>query len=88
MRNTDLPTFAERLDGVCKLLSRGAYQPNDLSTALFFRALERYSLDMVLAGFDAHVCDPKHGRFVPTPADVIGHIEGFLAKDGRPEADA
>ena len=87
MRDADFDKFAAHLDGVCGLLSRGAYQPNPQNTAIFFRALARYDLKTVTAGLDAHVCDPKHGRFVPTPADVIGQIEGFMAKDGRPEAD-
>lgn len=87
MLDRDLNDFAALLDGVCSLLSRGAYQPNATNTALFFGALRRYDLATVRAGFNAHVADPKHGRFVPTPADVIGQIEGMAAKDGRPEAD-
>lgn len=87
MRKEDFDGFSSMLDGVCSLLSRGAYTPNAQNTALFFRALARFDIATVRAGFDAHVSDPKNGRFVPTPADIIGQIEGIAAKDGRPEAD-
>jgi hypothetical protein len=87
MRREDFDEFSSMLDGVCSLLSRGAYTPNAQNTALFFRALARFDIAAVRAGFDAHVSDPKNGRFVPKPADIIGQIEGIAAKDGRPEAD-
>jgi len=87
MRREDLQPFGQMLDAVCSLLSRGNYTPNATNTALFFRALQRYSLDEVRAGFDAHVSDPQRGKFVPTPADVIAQIEGLAANDGRPGAE-
>jgi hypothetical protein len=87
MRREDFDEFSSMLDGVCSLLSRGAYTPNAQNTALFFRSLARFDIKAVRAGFDAHVSDPKNGRFVPTPADIIGQIEGIAAKDGRPAAD-
>lgn len=87
MRDADLTPFTQMLDAVCGLLSRGAYQPNPINTALFFRALAKYPLEAVRAGFDAHVGDPQRGRFVPTPADIVAQIEGLAAEDGRPGAD-
>jgi hypothetical protein len=87
MQRTDLNAFGEMLDAVCSLLSRGAYQPNSMNTALFFRALARYSLTEVRAGFDAHVADKQRGRFVPVPSDIIAQIEGAAADDGRPGAE-
>lgn len=87
MRDTDFPKFVELLDAVCALLSRGQYTPSEANSALWFRSLAAYDLDTVRAGFDAHVRDPKHGRFVPTPADIFNQIEGRNADDGRPGAD-
>ncbi len=87
MRDTDLQPFAEMLDAVCGLLSRGNYAPNAANTALWFRALREHSIEVVRAGFDAHVRDPQRGRYVPTPADVIAQIEGTAATDGRPGAE-
>lgn len=80
----DLAPFGAMLDAVCSLLSRGAYAPSDVSTALFFRALQAYPLDRVRGAFDAHVRDPERGRFVPTPADILAHLQGAEAMDGRP----
>lgn len=87
MRETDLPAFGQMLDAVCSLLSRGNYAPSAANTALWFRSLAEHDIDAVRAGFDAHVRDPQRGRFVPTPADVIAQISGFVADDGRPGAE-
>lgn len=87
MREADFDEFGAMLDAVCSLLSRGAYAPSAANTALFFRALARYDLAQVRAGFDAHVTDPQRGRFVPVPADIIAQLDGLAADDGRPGAD-
>jgi hypothetical protein len=84
MRERDFGDFTALLDAACSLLSRGAYQPSPANAALWFRSLAAHDLAAVRAGFDAHIKDPKHGRFVPTPADILGHIEGLHGSDGRP----
>ncbi len=83
----DLVPFGTMLDAVCGLLSRGAYQPNEVSTAIFFRALQPYTFEQVRQAFDAHVRDPDRGRFVPTPADILAQLHGRAANDGRPGAE-
>jgi hypothetical protein len=83
MQQDDLQPFGDMLDAVCSLLSRGAYKPNPMNTALFFRALARHSIDEVRAAFDAHVADPVRGKFVPVPADVLHQIAEKRADDGR-----
>jgi hypothetical protein len=80
----DLVPFGTMLDAVCGLLSRGSYQPNEVSTAIFFRALQPYTFEQVRQAFDAHVRDPERGRFVPTPADILAQLHGRAANDGRP----
>jgi hypothetical protein len=87
MQPSDLAEFTALLDGTCALLSRGSYQPNAASTALFFRAMQAYPLHVVRKGLEAHMADPQRGRFVPVPADVIAQIEGAAAQDGRPDAE-
>lgn len=87
MRESDLEPFAELLDAVCLLLSRGAYVPSAQNLAVWFRALAAYDIATVRAAFDAHVKDPERGRFVPTPADVIAQITGAAAADGRPGSE-
>jgi hypothetical protein len=87
MHEKDLQEFTVLLNATCSLLSRGSYQPNSNNTSLFFRSLEKYSIEQVRGGFSAHISDPQRGRFVPTPADVIGQIEGLMEQDGRPGDD-
>jgi hypothetical protein len=80
----DLEPFGAMLDAVCGLLSRGAYTPNEVSTAIFFRALQPWPFEQIRSAFDAHVRDPERGRFVPTPADILAQLHGRTANDGRP----
>lgn len=86
MHKSDYEPFSELLDGCYALLGRDKVL-NGSAKALFFRALGAYSLEAVRAGLDAHIKDPKRGRFAPTPADVIEQIEGLVADDGRPGAE-
>lgn len=55
--------------------------------ALFFRALEPYSLEVVSRAMTAHIRDPKRGSYQPTPADIVGQIEAASGMDGRPGAE-
>jgi hypothetical protein len=87
MLQADFREFSGMLDAVCGLLSRGNYTPNAQNTALFFRALARHNIAVIRAAFDAHVCDPVRGKFVPVPADILAQIETAVADDGRPGAE-
>jgi hypothetical protein len=87
MLQADFRDFSGMLDAVCSLLSRGNYTPNAQNTALFFRALARHDIAVIRAAFDAHVCDPVRGKFVPVPADILAQIETAVADDGRPGAE-
>lgn len=87
MRREDVAEFGQLLDRTCRLLSRGSYVPDTEDAAMFFRALSRFTLAEVRAGFDAHISDPQRGRFVPVPADIIAQITQAVADDGRPGAE-
>jgi hypothetical protein len=84
MRDADYTAFVAMLDQVCGLIGRGTYKPDAQNSALWFRALAVYDLEVVRRGFDAHVKDPQRGRYIPCPADIIGQIH---ATDSRPSAD-
>jgi hypothetical protein len=84
MNSHDFKPFLAMLDGVCLMLSRGAYTPNATSSAIFFRALVEHSIETVTAAFDAHCKDPQRGKFPPVPADILAQIEGAAVQDGRP----
>lgn len=77
MDRSDLLEFTSLVDGVCSLLSRGAYTPHDSSTGVFFRALEPFPMDAVRAAFQAHV---ETSPFPPTPADILKLLR---THDGR-----
>lgn len=77
MNGGDIAEFTRLLDNVASLLSRGRYTPNDDATMIFFRALERHSMDAVRAAFQAHV---QTSPFPPTPADILGLLR---THDGR-----
>jgi hypothetical protein len=84
MRDTEVRAFTKLLDSTCKLLSRGAYQPDADNAAMWFRALAAHDLESIQRAFDAHVKDPQRGRFVPVPADILAQLEAMAADDGRP----
>lgn len=81
---SEFSAFSSKLDDIWVMkgqsLTAGA-------RAAFFQALERWPLNAVLAGLDAHVRDPERGRFLPMPADVIAQIDAIIAADGRPGAE-
>ncbi len=83
MVDDDAPRFAAMLRDVFGLYP-AAKPITEGQLAMFFRALARYSLEQVAAGFDAHVKDAQRGRFAPLPADVIAQLEVHAENDGRP----
>lgn len=87
MLETDFDEFQQVLDAICSMLSRGNYQPNPISTSIFFKALKHHDMPTVREAFQAHVQDPQRGRFAPTPADIIAQIEGMACADGRPDEE-
>ena len=85
MRDADIGEFSKLLLDVATLLGRP--EPSAGQIALFFRAMSHHSIQAVRNSLDDHLRDPKHGRYFPTPADLIGKIEGRAADDGRPGAE-
>lgn len=83
MSENEFDDFTDLLDAVCSLISRGNYTPDPTNAALWFQALRAHDLALVRKAFDAHVKDPQRGRFVPTPADILGQIDA-LTPNGRP----
>lgn len=86
MRKEDFADFCQMLDDAYALLA-GNSMPSSTAKAMFFRALSKYRIESVRAGFDAHVKDPARGRFAPKPADIVAQIDGLVADDGRPGAE-
>lgn len=84
MRKDDFPEFSTLLDDAY------SFQTNKLSAnakAVFFRAMAPYSLPAIRAAINAHLLDPKVGKFAIQPADVIAQLQGMAGNDGRPGAE-
>lgn len=82
----DFDSFATLIDGAISINPNWKPIPA-AGKALFFRAMEAYSLEQVSAALTAHIRDPKAGMFQPTPAHLIAHINGANGGDQRPGAD-
>jgi hypothetical protein len=83
MRENDFDEFAALLQAAFDVLGKtpAAKVVSPTAQALFFQALAEYPMPQVRAALAAHV---KRGKFTPTPADVVEHIEASTNGDGRP----
>lgn len=86
MFERDYDSFAALIDGAISLNPNWKPIPA-AGKALFFRAMEAYSLEQVSVALTSHIRDPKAGMFQPTPAHLIAHINGPNAADQRPGAE-
>jgi len=73
MQPSDKAKFSQIVMATFELYGK---QPSKLAVDMFWRVLERFSIDQVENGFAAHLNDPEYGKFQPKPADIIRHIEG------------
>lgn len=84
MRADQLDAFVAMYRDVMGLYGKATTSTQE---AMVFRALAAHDLRAVRAAFDAHIRDPQRGRFAPLPADLLLHLEGDAADDGRPGAE-
>jgi hypothetical protein len=56
------------------------YEAFPIQPETWWKALKKYSLEVVVAGFEAHITDPQEGKFPPKPAHIIGYIERLFPK--------
>jgi hypothetical protein len=83
MFKTDFDDFEALLNSTAQLMGKPA--PQGAQVAMFFRVMQRYSIDVVREALEAHLRDSQRGRFFPMPADLIAQIEGRM--DTRPTSD-
>ncbi|WP_018693559.1 DUF6475 domain-containing protein [Algicola sagamiensis] len=74
MNHSDKQEFMKVLEMTAQLYNQK--QPESMVLRMYFQALERFSLDEVKHGINAHVQNPDNGQFYPKPADIIRGIEG------------
>jgi hypothetical protein len=58
------------------------YEAPQLNHNIWWRALYKYPLEQVIAGFEAHIMDPEYGMSPPKPAHIIRHIERLYPRRG------
>lgn len=72
MNNSNKEEFANIMYGTCEIYDRKV--SNNLMT-MYFESLKGYSIEEVKKGFSRHSLDPKHGSFMPKPADIVRHLQ-------------
>jgi hypothetical protein len=83
MRKEDVAVFADIWGASLETYGK---TPSDAQTMMAFSLLEKYSLAEIKHALGAYMSDSDEGRFMPKPANIIGHIEalnpdGFLSSD-------
>lgn len=82
MTESDKQGFRMLMVGIGELYSKEITKP---LLQIYYGSLINYTLDQVSLGISKHAADPKHGTFMPKPADIIRQIE---ADKPSPEARA
>ena len=72
MDTNDKAHFQSIMIGVGELYSKEITKP---LLQIYFQALQKYSIEQVSSAFTAHMVDPKHGTFMPKPADLVRIID-------------
>lgn len=82
MREADFDEFSELLKAAFDILGKtpAAKVISSTTLALWFQALAEYPLPAVRAALGAHI---RRGKFTPTPADIIEHLEAAGQQDNR-----
>ncbi len=68
---TDAKDFAELMMGLSETYDKPFSKPK---ARIYFNALHQFTLEQISHGIDCHLRDPKHGTFMPKPADIIRHL--------------
>ena len=68
MKPSEVLTFTSVLTDMLSVLSHGKTIPDASAVRVWFRTLEPYSLEQVLAGFDGHMRNPLTPRTLPSRA--------------------
>ncbi|HEY5800660.1 MAG TPA: hypothetical protein VIT92_10595 [Burkholderiaceae bacterium] len=88
MRAEDMQPFFDLLDHTYDLIGSGANKVISAGAkAMFFAAVQHYSLEEVRGALNAHMRDARRGQFTPKPADIIAQMEAVTENDGRPGAE-
>lgn len=84
MQPTDKAAFAAVLFKTWRFYDK---TPDREQCADWFDLLAEFELPAIATAFQRHLADPKHGSYLPKPADIFRHLTATQADDGRPGAD-
>ena len=83
MKQCDFDNFSELLTTTAEMYGK-SLKPTQ--TAMYFRVLAQFPIEAIQSALNAHMLDSERGRFMPLPADLIGHLEK-MRFDNRPSAE-
>lgn len=83
MKQSDFDNFSELLTTTAEMYGK-PLKPTQ--TAIYFRVLAQFPIEAIQSALNAHLLDSERGRFMPLPADLIGHLEK-MRFDDRPSAE-
>ena len=83
MNQSDFDNFSELLTTTAEMYNK-TFKPTQ--TAIYFNVLSKFPIEALRMAFNAHLQDSERGRFMPLPADLIGHLEK-MRFDDRPSAE-
>lgn len=83
MFNNDNKEFAALIEDTADFYNK---KLSTMQLKMYFDVLAHYPIGAVQAAVKAHLSDSERGRFMPLPADLIGHLEK-MRFDNRPSAE-
>lgn len=73
MTENDRPKLATWLTGCADVYDR---EVSHAAMSIWWNILKAFDVEAVERAFKAHVADPDTGRFMPTPACIVGRVMG------------
>lgn len=83
MLSNDKKQFATLLNNTADFYGK---KLSELQFGVYFKTLSNYPVSALEAAIQSHFADAERGRFMPLPADLIGHLEK-MRFDERPSAE-
>lgn len=83
MLSNDKKQFATLLNNTADFYGK---KLSELQFGVYFKTLSNYPVSALETAIQSHFSDPERGRFMPLPADLIGHLEK-MRFDDRPSAE-
>jgi hypothetical protein len=77
MDESDQQNFDKALDELLAF-----FEALSINRNIWWKTLNKYPLEQIIAGFEAHIQDPEHGMHPPKPAHIIKHIERLFSTRG------